>query len=55
MSYSTALKELEKIVERLQSDNIEIDDLSENVKRAKELIEFCRTQLRKTEMETKEL
>ncbi len=47
MTYETALKELEQVVEDLRNEMVSIDDLTEKVKRAKELIEFCKDRLRK--------
>lgn len=54
-SYSQKLEELQRIVEELESGNIEIDRLSENVKRGLELIKILRGSLRKTEIEIKEI
>jgi exodeoxyribonuclease VII small subunit len=55
MNYASALKELEEIVQKLQGEGIGIDDLSEKVKRASELIAFCREKLRITESDTQDL
>ncbi|NJN35583.1 MAG: exodeoxyribonuclease VII small subunit [Saprospiraceae bacterium] len=49
LTYDSAMHELQKIVAQLQNDSIGIDDLAENVKRASELILFCREKLRTTE------
>lgn len=54
-SYSKSLEELQKILEDLESENVEIDKLAEKVKRAIELIKFLRTKLKKTEVEIKEI
>lgn len=48
-TYEHAMKELQQIVMELQSEAVGIDDLSEKVKRAAELINFCKTKLRTTE------
>jgi exodeoxyribonuclease VII small subunit len=45
--------ELQKIVAELQNDAIGIDDLSEKVCRASELIRSCREKLRQTEEDVK--
>ena len=47
-SYDAAMQELQKIVAQLQNDEIKIDDLSEKVTRASELILQCREKLRQT-------
>ncbi len=53
MSYSRALTELEKIIGEIESEETDLDVLSEKVKRAAYLIKFCRTRLRSTEDEVK--
>ena len=53
MSYSRALSELEKIVSEIESEETDLDVLSEKVKRAAYLIKFCRARLRSTEEEVK--
>lgn len=49
MKYEEALQELQQIVAELQEDQVSIDGLSDKVKRAAELIEYCRAKLRETE------
>ncbi len=48
-SYEKAMQELQGIVDQLQEETIGIDDLSEKVKRAAELIQFCKEKLRSTD------
>lgn len=48
-SYSKALEEINEIVESLRSGKADVDTLSEKVKRATELIKFCKERLSKTE------
>jgi exodeoxyribonuclease VII small subunit len=50
-SYSKALAELEKIVSQIENNNIDIDKLAETVKKASELLLFCKDKLHKTEVE----
>lgn len=47
--YEDAIKELEVIVSGIEQENISIDELSLQVKKAIELIHFCKTKLYKTE------
>jgi len=47
------LTELEKIVGEMESEEIDVDVLTEKVKRAAYLIKFCRSRLRSTEDEVK--
>ncbi|MGB0525848.1 MAG: exodeoxyribonuclease VII small subunit [Flammeovirgaceae bacterium] len=51
LNYTTAYAELEEIQQALESNEIPIDELSEQVKRANFLIQFCREKLRATEDE----
>lgn len=48
-SYEEALLELQQIVAQLQEDAVSVDELSEKVQRAAELIAYCREKLRTTE------
>ncbi len=50
-SYENAIKELEEIVTQIESEEISIDELSEKVKKASELIKLCKTKLFNTEEE----
>lgn len=51
ISYSEAMVEVEQILASLGDGAINIDTLSERVKRASELISLCRARLRKAEDE----
>ncbi len=53
ISYSQALSELEKIVVEIESDKIDVDALAEKVRRASQLVKFCRAKLRSAEDEVK--
>lgn len=48
-SYEEALKRLKEIVNQLEEKEIKIDNLSDTVLEAKELVDFCRKKLDKTE------
>jgi len=48
-SYEAASTELNEIVEALESEEVSIDDLSDKVERATQLLNYCRTKLRSTE------
>ncbi len=51
LTYKEAVEEIEQIMSKLENEEIDIDELSKNVKRAGELITFCKQQLRTTEEE----
>ncbi len=49
LTYQKALDELEGILFKMENNELEIDQLSNQVKKASELITFCKTKLKKTE------
>ena len=51
MTYSEAITELETIVAEIEQDDVPVDELLEKVKRAADLITFCKAKLTKTEDE----
>jgi exodeoxyribonuclease VII small subunit len=51
LSYEQALNELRKIAEAIENESVSIDELADKVKRASELVEYCRQKLRSTEAE----
>lgn len=53
--YSQALEELNNILVDLESERIDVDELSLKVKRAVELIDLCRERIEKTEAEVKKI
>jgi exodeoxyribonuclease VII small subunit len=50
-SFNDAVKEIEKILQTIESGNLDVDKLSDEVKRASELIKQCQKKLRSTEEE----
>lgn len=54
-TYSSALAELQQIAADLESDEISIDVLSDKIKRASQLLEFCQAKLRSTDEEVKKI
>ena len=55
LSFGEAVDEVETILAELERDNVDIDHLGEQVKRAVELIQVCREKLEKTDGEVREL
>ncbi len=55
VKYSEAVSELNVILEDLQSESIDVDELSAKVKKATELIKACKDKIQKTEMEVKKI
>jgi exodeoxyribonuclease VII small subunit len=55
LTYSQALKELEKIVKEIESEEVDIDILAEKIKRASQILAFCKGKLRIAEDEVKKV
>jgi exodeoxyribonuclease VII small subunit len=51
IKYEAALKQLQEIVERLESGQMDIDALGKEIKNAQTLIKMCKDKLTKTEEE----
>jgi exodeoxyribonuclease VII small subunit len=51
LSYTSAITEIEAIVREIESGEIDVDVLTVKVKRASELITFCKDRLRNTQKE----
>ncbi len=55
MNYTQAKNELEQIVTAIESGKLDIDALTNSVKRASELISFCKQKLTKTDKELQKI
>lgn len=55
LTYSKAKQELEEIVLAIESGELDVDALTEKVKRASELIAFCKEKLTKTDVELQKI
>lgn len=55
IKYEEAVHELEQIVRRMENNELDIDTLGEQLKRAQELIEICKAKLTKTDSEIKKI
>ena len=49
MSYETASRKLQHLVDQLDNDEIKLEELAEKIKEAKALIDFCAAKLRTIE------
>jgi exodeoxyribonuclease VII small subunit len=54
-NYTDAFEELKKIVAEIDHKDISVDDLSEKVKRAAQLIKICKSKLDSTEEDINQL
>ncbi len=54
MKYSKALKRLDEIIQRIENEEVDVDELSDRVKEAVGLIKMCKSKIDKAEMEVKQ-
>lgn len=53
--YSKSIKKLEEIIERIENEEIDVDELSVSVKEAVTLIKSCKDKIEKAEIEVKKV
>lgn len=53
--YEAAMAELQSIVRKMENDELDIDQMAEQLKRAQELIKLCKDKLTKTDAEIKKI
>lgn len=54
-SYTEAVQELQKILDKLESGDMDVDVLTEEIKRASALLKLCKDKLYKTDIEIKKI
>ena len=55
LTYESAYTELADIASDIENETISVDELAAKVKRAAELIQFCQTKLKTTEVEVNKI
>jgi len=55
IKYEAAFAELQAIVRKMENDELDIDQMSEQLKRAQQLIKLCKDKLTKTDEEIKKI
>ncbi len=55
VAYTEAMAEIERILDRFRREEMTVDELTREVKRATELIARCKERLRKTEEELQKI
>ena len=55
MKYEAAMAELQSIIRKMENDELDIDQMAEQLKRAQELIKLCKDKLTKTDAEIKKI
>ncbi len=53
--YEDAIRQLEDIVTRLENNELEIDEMPSQLKKAQELIKLCKDKLTQTDAEIKKV
>ena len=53
--YIDAINEIEQIITEIENNELDVDDLTEKIRRASELLKFCKTKLRTTEEEIQKI
>jgi exodeoxyribonuclease VII small subunit len=55
IKYEEAMHQLQEIVRKMENDELDIDQMSDQLKKAQELIKICRDKLTKTDEEIQKL
>lgn len=55
LKYSEAIQEIEQILEKFRTEQLDVDTLTAEVKRATELIAACKSRLKEVEGEVKKI
>lgn len=55
LSFTAAMQELEAILRRIESEEVDIDRLGAELGRATELVELCRAKIRRAEAEVTQI
>jgi len=55
ISYKDAISEIEETIALIENEELDVDDLSEKVKRVSALIKICKEKLYKTEEEVEKI
>lgn len=55
VKYSKAVEKLDEIIRKIESEDIDVDELSIKVKEAVELVKMCKSKIEKAELEVKKV
>ena len=53
--YGKSIKKLEDIIDKIENEEIDVDELSDKVKEAVSLIKVCKDKIEKAELEVKKV
>ncbi len=55
ITYTEAISEIEEILERIENEELDVDELAEKVKRVSVLLKICKEKLTKTNEQVEEI
>ncbi|WP_319482075.1 exodeoxyribonuclease VII small subunit [uncultured Draconibacterium sp.] len=55
VSYSEAMAEIEEILEKIENEELDVDELAEKVKRVSVLLKTCKDKLTKTNEQVEQI
>ena len=55
VSYNEAMAEIEEILEKIENEELDVDDLAEKVKRVSVLLKICKDKLQKTNEQVEQI
>ena len=55
LRFGEAIEELESILNQVEAEEIDIDELADQLKMAAELLELCRSKIRRAEVEVTQI
>lgn len=55
LTYQEAVNEIDEILNKIENDELDVDELSTKVKRVSSLIKICKEKLHKTESEVENI
>ena len=55
ISYAKTIKQIEEILEKIENEELDVDELTANVKKAADLLKICKSKLHDTEEEIQKI
>lgn len=55
IKYEEAVRQLEKIVDKMESGELDIDSIAAQLKKAQELVKLCKDKLKRTDADIQKL
>ncbi|MCK5729739.1 MAG: exodeoxyribonuclease VII small subunit [Draconibacterium sp.] len=55
ISYNEAMTEIEEILEKIENEELDVDELAEKVKRVSVLLKICKDKLHKTNKQVEQV